>query len=136
MKQSHTSGANYNGNLLRIGIVSARFNGNIVESMRNAAIKRRRPSPSLRTCMELTAGGVRATGSGLQLRQSLGSASENGSSPRVRERAMSVSGGGSGCWMGSESYPFGFVTMRNVSIVIRRYPKSRMSSSKFVLAGT
>ncbi len=39
MKQSHTSGANYNGNLLRIGIVSARFNGNIVESMRNAAIK-------------------------------------------------------------------------------------------------
>lgn len=37
MKQSHTSGADYTGKNVNIAIVSARFNGEIVESMRVAA---------------------------------------------------------------------------------------------------
>lgn len=37
MKQSHTSGADYSGNNKAIAIVSARFNGKIVQSMRSAA---------------------------------------------------------------------------------------------------
>lgn len=39
MRQSHTTGADYTGQHVRIGIVSARFNGEIVESMREAAMK-------------------------------------------------------------------------------------------------
>ena len=39
MKKSHTSGADYTGHDARIGIVSARFNGEIVESMRVAAVE-------------------------------------------------------------------------------------------------
>ena len=37
MKQSHTSGADYSGKNVTIAIVSARFNGEIVDSMRVAA---------------------------------------------------------------------------------------------------
>lgn len=37
MEQSYTSGADYSGKHASIGIVSARFNGNIVEAMRGAA---------------------------------------------------------------------------------------------------
>ncbi len=37
MRQSYTSGANYSGSNVRIAIVSARFNGDIVEAMREAA---------------------------------------------------------------------------------------------------
>ena len=37
MKQSYTSGADCSGKHARIGIVSARFNGNIVEAMKAAA---------------------------------------------------------------------------------------------------
>jgi len=37
MEQSYTSGADYSGKYARIGIVSARFNGDIVEAMRMAA---------------------------------------------------------------------------------------------------
>jgi len=39
MRQSYTAGADYTGQHVRIGIVSARFNGDIVESMRVAAVK-------------------------------------------------------------------------------------------------
>ncbi len=37
MQQSYTSGADYAGEQARIGIISARFNGEIVEAMRVAA---------------------------------------------------------------------------------------------------
>ena len=37
MQKSYTKGANYYGADTRIGIVSARFNGNIVEALREAA---------------------------------------------------------------------------------------------------
>ena len=37
MEQSYTPGADYTGNQARVAIVSARFNGNIVESLRKAA---------------------------------------------------------------------------------------------------
>ena len=37
MEQSYTPGADYSGNQARVAIVSARFNGNVVESMRKAA---------------------------------------------------------------------------------------------------
>lgn len=37
MKHSHTSGANYSGNNVNVAIVSARFNGEIVDAMRIAA---------------------------------------------------------------------------------------------------
>ena len=39
MEQSYTSGADYSGKHANIAIVSARFNGNIVESMKAAAHK-------------------------------------------------------------------------------------------------
>ena len=39
MKQSHTSGADYSGSNVNIAIISARFNGEIVDSMRIAARK-------------------------------------------------------------------------------------------------
>lgn len=39
MKHSNTPGADYSSNNVKIAIVSARFNGEIVESMRDAAIK-------------------------------------------------------------------------------------------------
>ena len=38
MQDSNTEGANYSGQDTRIGIVSARFNGRIVEAMREAAL--------------------------------------------------------------------------------------------------
>ena len=37
MKHSNTTGADYSANNVKIAIVSARFNGEIVEAMRNAA---------------------------------------------------------------------------------------------------
>ena len=39
MQQSYTEGADYSGKYKKIGIISARFNGNIVEALRNAAHK-------------------------------------------------------------------------------------------------
>ncbi|MEM7402063.1 MAG: 6,7-dimethyl-8-ribityllumazine synthase [Pseudomonadota bacterium] len=39
MKHSNTEGADYSASNIKIAIVSARFNGEIVESMRDAALK-------------------------------------------------------------------------------------------------